>query len=84
LSGTTTLTRTGTNYEGHPYFEATTDNKYTRSCGGGGTYTNWYLNELERWTLENGLEKKDFEGTLVENWSYRWPTEEHAEAGKSV
>ncbi|HPF19771.1 MAG TPA: hypothetical protein PLC88_00365, partial [Syntrophomonas sp.] len=81
LSGTTTLTRTGTNYEGHPYFEATTDNKYTRSCGGGGTYTNWYLNELERWTLENGLEKKDFEGTLVETWSYRWPTEEHAEAG---
>jgi hypothetical protein len=38
LSGTATLTKTGTSYEGYPYYKSTTNNEYSRSCSGGGTY----------------------------------------------
>ena len=76
LAGTTVLSRTGISWGGNPYFQPITENEYSRSCAGGGTYTTWYLSELQRWT-EKGSEKKDFESTTVENWQYRWPGKEH-------
>ena len=81
LAGTTDLTNTGKTMDGNPYFESIDENQYSRSCSGNGNYTTWYLNELERWTPEKGWEKKDGESTLVETWSYRWPAQEHEEAG---
>ena len=81
MSGTATLTRTGTSYEGYPYFQSTTDNQYSRSCSGGGTYTTWYLNELQKWIPGEGLVTKEFQSTRIENWQYRWPGQEHEDAG---
>ena len=74
LSGTTLLTNVSNKWAASPTFRSITDNnKYTRSCQGGGTHTIWSLNELSRWTTEEGFKTKDFESTTVSTWQYHWP-----------
>ena len=82
LAGTTVLTNTTGAWSQTPYFEPVSNNNvYSRSCQGGGTSTDWYLNELTKWDPIKGNKTKEFEATTVNNWQYHWPKIGHPDAG---